>query len=145
MKRVKKDKLAGPDKIPIEMYEALEKFGIEQLTSLLNKMYNTGEIPGLLKSVFIALPKKPGAIEGGQHRTVSLMSHLTKILLKVIMLRIRNKIKPEIQEEQCGFVKGKGTANAIYILRNIMKRAKEVQDLYLCFIDYTKSFDTAKH
>ena len=44
------------------MYEALEKFGIEQLTSLLNKMYNTGEIPeDLLKSSFIVLPKKPGA------------------------------------------------------------------------------------
>ena len=62
MKRIKKDNSAGPDKIPIEMYEALEKFGIEQLTSLLNKMYNTGEIPeDLLKSSFIVLPKKPGA------------------------------------------------------------------------------------
>ncbi|GFO13981.1 endonuclease-reverse transcriptase [Plakobranchus ocellatus] len=77
---------------------------------------------------------------------VSLMSHITKILLKIIMLRIRNKIKPEIAEEQCGFVEDKGTSNAIYILRSLIERALEVQkDVYLCFIDYTKAFDRVRH
>ncbi|GFO41170.1 endonuclease-reverse transcriptase [Plakobranchus ocellatus] len=70
------------------------------------------------------------------------MSHITKILLKLIMQRIRNKIKSEIAEEQCGFVEDKGTSNAIYILRTLIERALEVQkDVYLCFIDYTKAFD----
>ncbi|GFO19236.1 LOW QUALITY PROTEIN: tigger transposable element-derived protein 6 [Plakobranchus ocellatus] len=55
------------------------------------------------------------------------MSHITKILLKIIMLRIRNKIKPEIAEEECGFVEDKGTSNAIYILRTLIERALEVQ------------------
>ncbi|GFN99336.1 multidrug resistance-associated protein 1 [Plakobranchus ocellatus] len=100
----------------------------------------------LSKSIFIALPKKPGATECELHRTISLMSHITKILLKIIMLRIRNKIKPEIAEEQCGFVEDKGTSNAIYILRTLIERALEVQkDVYLCFIDYTKAFDRVQH
>lgn len=147
MKKMRKGKSSGPDNIPVELYEALEDFGVEKLTILLNRIYNSGKVPeDLLKTVFIALPKKPGATECGQHRTISLMSHLTKILLRIIMLRIRNKIKPEISEEQCGFVEGKGTSNATYILRNIIERSIEVQqDLYFCFIDYTKAFDTVKH
>ncbi|GFO30221.1 ankyrin-1 [Plakobranchus ocellatus] len=62
------------------------------------------------------------------------------------MLRIRNKIKPEIAEEQCGFVEDKGTSNAIYILRTLIERALETQkDVYLCFTDYTKAFDRGRH
>ena len=59
------------------------------------------------KSIFTALPKKPRATEWELHRTISLMSHATKILLKIIMKRARNKIKPEIDVTQCGFVKEK--------------------------------------
>ncbi|GFO09466.1 DNA replication licensing factor mcm8 [Plakobranchus ocellatus] len=100
----------------------------------------------MLRSIFIALPKKPGATECELHRTISLMSHVTKLLLRIIMMRVRNKIKPEIAEEQCGFVEGKGTTNAIYILRTLIERALEVQkDVNLCFIDYTKAFDRVRH
>ena len=74
------------------------------------------------------------------------MSHVTKLLLRIIMMRVRNKINPEIAEEQCGFVEGKGTTNAIFILRTVIERALEIQkDVYLCFIDYTKAFDRVRH
>ena len=77
---------------------------------------------------------------------IYLYSDVTKVLLRVIMMRVRNKIRPEIAEEQCGFVEDKGTANAVYMLRTLIERAIEVQkDVYLCFIDYTKAFDRAKH
>ena len=96
--------------------------------------------------VFIALPKKPGATDCELHRTISLMSHVTKLLLRIIMMRVRNKINPEIAEEQCGFVEGKGTTNAIFTLRTLIERALEIQkDIYLCFIDYTKAFDRVRH
>ncbi|GFO40407.1 RNA-directed DNA polymerase from mobile element jockey-like [Plakobranchus ocellatus] len=131
---------------PVPSHVALEDFGIGKVTHLLNEIYDTGQIPtDLSKSIFIALPKKPGATECELHRTISLMSHITKILLKIIMLRIRNKIKPEIAEEQCGFVEDKGTSNAMYILRTLIERALEAQkDEYLCFIDYTKAFDRVR-
>ena len=61
-------------------------------------------------------------------------------------MRVRNKINPEISEEQFGFVEGKGTTNAIFILRTLIERALEIQkDVYLCFIDYTKAFDRVRH
>ena len=101
---------------------------------------DTGDIPTeMSKSIFIALPKKPGPTECELHRTISLMSHVTKVLLRVILMRVRNKIHPEIAEERCGFVEGKGTANAVYMLRTLIERALEVQkDVYLCFIDCSK-------
>ncbi|GFO39342.1 RNA-directed DNA polymerase from mobile element jockey-like [Plakobranchus ocellatus] len=147
IKKMKHGKATGPDNISVELIEALEDFGIGKVTHLLNEIYDTGQIPtDLSKSIFIALPKKPGATEYELHRTISLMSHITKILLKIIMLTIRNKINPEIAEEQCGFVEDKETSNAIYILRTLIERALEVQkDVYLCFIDYTKAFDRARH
>ena len=62
------------------------------------------------------------------------------------MQRVRKKIQPEIGEEQCGFVEGKGTVNAVYILRTVIERSIEVnKDLHLCFIDYTKAFDKVRH
>ncbi|GFO27892.1 endonuclease-reverse transcriptase [Plakobranchus ocellatus] len=147
IKNMKHGKATGPGNISVELIEALEDFGIGKVTHLLNEIYDTGQIPtDLSKSIFIALPKKPGATECELHRTISLMSHITKILLKIIMLRIRNKIKPEIAEEQCAFVEDKRTSNAIYILRTLIERALEVRKgLYLCFIDYTKAFDRVRH
>ena len=143
VKSMQKGKAAGPDTITVEMIESLDEFGIDMLTDFLNAIYDSGEIPSdLSKSIFIALPKKPGATECESHRAISLTSHITKILLKMLMARIRNKISPEIAEEQCGFVKDKGTRNAIYMLRTLTERAIEIQkDLNLCFIDYTKAFD----
>ena len=147
VKLMKKGKTAGPDKITVEIIESLDEFGIDMLTDFLNAIYDSGEIPSdLSKSIFIALPKKPGATECESHRTISLMSHITKILLKILMASMRNKITPEIAEEQYGFVKDKGTRNAIYMIRTLTERAIEIQkDLYLCFIDYTKAFDKLRH
>ena len=99
----------------------------------------------MLKSVFIALPKKAGAIECELHRAVSLMSHATKILLRIVMMRVRNKIRPEIAEEQFGSVEGKGMSNAIFMLRTIIEQTLEIQKESLCFIDYTKAFDRVQH
>ena len=74
------------------------------------------------------------------------MSHITKILLRIIMMRIRNKIKSDAAEEQCGFVEGKGTINCVYTIRTTTGRALEIQKVvYLCLIDYTKSFDRVQY
>jgi hypothetical protein len=100
----------------------------------------------MTRSVFIAIPKKVGALECENHRTISLMSHVTKILLRIILNRWQGKIGKEISDVQCGFVKDKGTANAIFIIRNIIERTLEVnKDVYACFIDYTKAFDKVRH
>jgi hypothetical protein len=129
------------------MIEALQELGIQKITELANRMYDSGEIPeDMCKSVFIAIPKKTNASECEMFRTISLLSQITKIILRVLMTRARRKISEQISEEQYGFVADKGTRNAIFILRMLGERAVEMQqDLYLCFIDYQKAFDNVKH
>ncbi|KAK3784412.1 hypothetical protein RRG08_039413 [Elysia crispata] len=147
IKNMKTGKATGPDMISTEMMQALEGIELDAITKMLNTKCDTGEIPKeMLQSIFIVLPKKQGATECEQHRTISLMSHMTNILLRIIMKRIRNKVYTEIADNQCGFIEGKGTANAIYIPRQIIERTLEVnKDLYVCFIDYTKAFDRVRH
>ena len=73
------------------------------------------------------------------------MSHVTKVILRVIMLRIRNKIHPEISTEQYGFLKDKGT-NAIFVLCMLSEWAIQMQQtMYLYFIDWKKAFDRVNH
>ena len=116
IKKMKFGKATGPDNIPIEIIVTLEDLGINVVTKLLNSIYDSGEIPDdMLKSVFIALPKSPGAIECELHRTISLMSHFTKILLRVLMRRMRKSLRPEISKTQFGFVPDKGTRNAVFV------------------------------
>ena len=79
------------------MLKALGEEGINMLHSLVNKIYDSGIIPDdMLKSVFIALPKKANTMECVQHRTISLMSHTLKLLLKIVLERCLARICPEI-------------------------------------------------
>ncbi|GFO22815.1 LINE-1 retrotransposable element orf2 protein [Plakobranchus ocellatus] len=132
IKKMKHGKATGSDNISVELIEALEDFGIGKVTHLLNEIYDTGQIPtDLSKSIFIALPKKPGATECELHRTISLMSPITIILLKIIMLRIRNKIKPEIAEEQCGFKTNERVLNEANKRRSLVRTISKRQATFL--------------
>jgi len=144
---MKTGKAAGPDGVTVEALSALGTWGLDKITDLLNLIYDKGEIPDeMCKSVFIMLPKKPGATECGLHRIISLMSHLTKILLRVLIQRMRNKLRPEVSNSQFGFVEDRGTRNAIFTLSMMIERTIEMKkDLHLCFIDYAKAFDRVKH
>ena len=104
-------------------------------------------IPTEMKhSVFITLPKKPKAMICTEFRTISLMSHVNKLLLKIIQQRMANKIEKEVGRLQSGFRPGTGTREGIFNLRTICERATDEQkDVYICFIDYTKAFDRVKH
>ncbi|GFN88481.1 RNA-directed DNA polymerase from mobile element jockey-like [Plakobranchus ocellatus] len=143
IKKMKNGKATGPDNIPVQIIKALDNLGKVLTTKLLNAIYDSGTIPeDLCKSVFIVMPKTPGTTECELHRTISLMSHFTKILLYVLMHRMRKNIRPEISPKQFGFMPDKGTRNAIFTLSMLMERCIEMQkDLHLCFIDYSKAFD----
>ena len=74
------------------------------------------------------------------------MSHVTKLVLNVIMNRIRGRTLSEISEVQYGFMPDRGTRNTIFALRRLVERMIEKQkDVYVYFIDYSKAFDTVKH
>ena len=74
------------------------------------------------------------------------MSHSLKVHLKIILQCIQRKLLPEISEGQYGFMKDRGTRNAIFNIRMLSKRSIEhQQDIYLVFIDYKKAFDKVRH
>ena len=129
------------------MLQALDEIGIDKITELCNKIYDTGYIPDdMRKSTFIPIPKKAKAVNCTDFRTISLMSHVTKMLVKIILHRNSTVIDREIGENQSGFRKGKGTREGIYNLRTINERYLEKQkDVYICFIDYEKAFDRVNH
>ena len=105
--KMKKGNATGPDNIPTEVIVALEDLGIDLTIKLINAIYDSCTVPeNLCKSVFIVLPKTPVC---EFDRTISLMSHMTKILLRVLMHRIRKCIRPEISNKQFGFMPDKGT------------------------------------
>ena len=74
------------------------------------------------------------------------MSHVIKLLMKIILERIKGKITMEIADTQTGFQKDKGKREGIFNLRMLIERCLEVnKDIFLCFIDYTKAFDSINH
>ena len=146
-KAMKKVKVAGEDEIVIGMIEATEEFRIRKITDVANRNYESGYIPNAMReSVFVSIPKKSGALECSTHRTISIMSQLGKVLLRVVMSRLKGKMNERVLEEQHGFRKGTGTNSAIFALRMIIERSVEMQKtVYLCFVDSEKAFDTVKH
>ncbi len=145
--RLPMKKSPGPDDITAEMLVAAGENGLTELTKMTNMIYDIGCFPEELnKSIFITIPKVAGTAKCEKHRTISLMSHVTKLVLQVIMNRIRSKTIQEVATEQYGFMPDKGTRNAIFVLRRLVERSIEKQkDVYACFIDYSKAFDTVKH
>ena len=97
-------------------------------------------------SVFIPIPKKGDTLECCNNRTIALISHCSKILLKIKVGRAKSHLEMEIAEEQHGFRAGKGTRDQILNLMMIIEKNREqTKNVYLCFIDYRKAFDTVVH
>ena len=129
---MKRGKATGGDQIAVEMIIALKEFVVEKLTNFANKFYCAGMcLEESSKSISVHYQKKTEATECELHRTISLMSHITKILLGVILIRARSKVRPEISEEQDGFMEDRGTRNAIFMMRSIAERAIECKETYM--------------
>ncbi|GFR92830.1 RNA-directed DNA polymerase from mobile element jockey-like [Elysia marginata] len=142
-----RNKSPGEDEIPAELLQAMYTSGKEEITTLINDIFKTGVIKkDLTSGVFVALPKVDKATYCSDHRTISLISHASKILLKVIMKRINPLIDKHLDDTQFGFRKGKGTTDGTFLLRNTCERMMDCQkDLNLCFIDYAKAFNRVSH
>ena len=141
IKKLKNHKATGTDLIAAEMLKALDDGPIDKLTQLCNEIYNTGYWPKDLKeSIFIPIPKKPKATRCQEYRTISIMSQVTKLLLKIVIDRMKMKIETELDDAQSGFRQGKGTREGLLNLRLICERHLEVQkDGYICFLRLRKS------
>uniref|UniRef100_A0A914WK67 Reverse transcriptase domain-containing protein n=1 Tax=Plectus sambesii TaxID=2011161 RepID=A0A914WK67_9BILA len=147
IKTAKSGKACGPDTVHVELLKQLDIDNIRQLTNWYNQVYNSNNIPSdWLQSIFVAIPKKATSRKCKDYRLLSLMSHVLKVFLKVIQQRICCTCKNALKNTQFGFCKGLGTREAIFGLQILLQRCYEHQEeVYICFIDYEKAFDSVDH
>ena len=119
---MKKGKTTDSGEISTEMLRALDDQNIDVIINICNIIYTSGVIPTDLKqSMFITLPKRSKAHSCAKYRTVSLMSLITKLLVKVIEQRIVRKTDKEVSRLQSGFRSGSSTREGILNLRTVCK------------------------
>ena len=98
------------------------------------------------RSVFIPITKKDNAKECSNYRTIALISHASKVMLKILQARLQQYVNHELPDVQAGFRKGRGTRDQMANIRWIMGKTREFQkNIYFCFIDYAKAFDCVDH
>ena len=98
------------------------------------------------RSVFIPILKKGNAKECSNYHTTALISHTSKIMLKILQPRLQQYMNHELPDVQAGSRKGRGTRDQIANNHWTIKKAREFQkNIYFCFIDYSKAFDCVDH
>ena len=94
------------------------------------------------RSVFILISKKGNAKECSNYRTITLILHASKVMLKILQARLQQYLNWELPDVQVGFRKGRWTRDQISNICWIIEKAREFQkNIYFCFIDYVKAFD----
>ena len=98
------------------------------------------------RSVFIPISKKGNAKECSNYHTIALISHASKVIVKILQARLQQYVNHELPDVQAGFRKGRGTKDQITNIPWIFKKARKFQkNIYFCFIDYAKAFDCVDH
>ena len=147
VKALKMGKSAGLDNIPAELVQAREESMSDILTSICNKIRKTGERPTTwTQSLVITLPKKGNLQLCQNYRTISLISHPSKVMLKIILNRLQPQAEEIIADKQAGFRAGRSTTEQIFNLRMLCEKyLQHQQNLYHVFIDFKKAFDRVWH
>ena len=112
------------------------------LLSIYQQTWKTQQWPQDWKmSVFIPIPKKGNAKECSNYHTIALISHTSKVMLKILQARLQQYINRELPNVQAGFRKGRGTRDQIANILWIIEKAREFKkNIYFCFIDYARVF-----
>ena len=128
-------------------YQILKDDSVKVLHSICQQIWKTHQWPQDWKrSVFVPIPKKGNPKECSNYRTVGLISHASKVMLKILQARLQHGLNRELPDVQTGFRKGRGTRDQIANIHWIIKKAREFQkNIYFCFIDYTKAFNHVDH
>ena len=108
------NKASGGDGIRIELFQILRDDAVKVLHSICQQIWKTQQWPQDWKrSVFIPIPKKGNAKEYSNHRTIALISHASKVMLKILQASLQQYMNHELPDVQAGFRKGRGTRDQI--------------------------------
>ena len=141
------NKVSGTDGIPAELFQILKDDPVKMLHSMCQQIWKTQQWPQDWKmSVFIPIAKKGNAKGCSNYFTIVLISHASKVMLKVLQARLQQYMNQELPDGQVGFRKGRGTRDQVVNTHWIVEKAKEFhRTIYFFFIDYTKVFDSVDH
>jgi len=141
------NKASGGDGIPVELLPILKDDAVKVLHSIYQQIWKTQQWPQHWKrSIFIPIPKKGNAKESSNYCTIALISHTSKVMLKILQARLQQYVNCELPDVQAGFGKRRGTRDQIANIRWFIEKPIEFQkNIYFCFIDYAKAFDCVDH
>ena len=130
-------KASGGDGIPVELFQILNNDAVKVLHSICQQIWKTQQWPQDWKrSVFIPIPKKGNAKECLNYHTIVLISHTSKVMLKILQVRLQKYVSCEILDVQAGFRKSRGTrdqfANIHWMDHQKIKRVPE-KHLFLLY------------
>jgi len=147
LESVTTNKASGGDGIPVELFQILKDDAVKVLHSICQQIWKTQQWPQHWKrSIFIPISKKGNAKECSNYCTIVLISHTSKVMLKILQARLQQYMNRELPDVQAGFRKGRGTTNQIANICWIMEKEREFQkNIYFCCTDYAKSFDCVDH
>ena len=128
-------------------YFKSSKNAVKVLHSICQQIWKTQQWPQDWKrSVFIPIAKRGNAKECSEYRTIALISHTSKVMLKIPQARLQQYMNHELPDVQSRFKKGRGTRDQIANICWIIEKAREFQkNIYLCIIDYAEAFDCVDH
>ena len=108
------NKASGGDRIPVELFQILKDDAVKVLCSICQQIWKTQQWQkDWKKSVFIPIPKKGNTQECSNHHTTALISHASKIMLKILHAKFQHYVNQELLDVQAGFRKGRGTRDQI--------------------------------
>ena len=126
------NKASAGDGIPVKLFQILKDDAVKVLHSICQLIWKTQQWPQDWKrSVFIPIPKKGNAKECADYHTIALMSHSSKVMVKILQARPQQYVNHELPDVQAGFSKGTGTRDQIANICWIMERAREFQKKHL--------------
>ena len=141
------NKASGGDRIPVDLFQILKDDAVKVLHSICQQIWKTQQwLQDWKRSLFIPIPKKGNAKECCNYHTIVLISHASKVMLKILEARHQQYVHCEIPDVQAGFRKGRRTRDQMVNVLWIIEKAREFQkNIYFCFIDYAEAFDCVDH
>ena len=122
------NKASEDDGIPVELFQILKDDAVKVLHSIFKQIWKTQQWPQDWKrSVFIPIPKKGNAKEGSNYHTIALISHASKVMLKILQARLQQYVNRELPDVQAGIRKVRGTRDQIANICWIIEKARELK------------------
>ena len=141
------NKASGGDGIPVEVFHILKDDAVKVLHPICQQICKTHLWrQDWKRSVFIPVPKKGNAIECSDYHTIALISHASKVMLKILQARLQQYMNCELPDVQAGLEKAEEPEIKLLTFTGSLKKQESSRkNIYFCFINYAKAFDCVNH